>query len=270
MSSDNPIETSDRYISTGRLPTSEAVATLIREAHDRFASNVEGSVSDVYPALARMSPDLFGLAIVGTNGAVHVQGDWDVPFTIMSVSKPFVFSLVCDVVGHETTRQRLGVNATGLPFNPVEAIERSPDGRTNPMVNTGAIAAASLAPGRGLQDKWAFLLDGLSRFAGRALSMNGEVHACASESNLRNQAIARLLDSYGLLGMDASDALELYTRQCSLDVTAKDLALMGATLADGGINPLTGARAVSAESCDAHACRDGDGRPLPDLGGLAL
>jgi glutaminase len=249
VSSDSPDDISDPYVSTGHLPSSETVATLVREAHERFGSNTDGSVSDVYPALANAPPDLFGLVVVGTNGAVHVQGDWDVPFTIMSVSKPFVFALVCDALGPEAARKRLGVNATGLPFNSVEAIERAPDGRTNPMVNSGAIAATSLSPGVALQDKWAFLLDGLSRFAGRALSMNEDVNACATESNLRNQAIARLLDSYGLLATDASDALDLYTRQCCLDVTAKDLAVMGATLADGGVNPLTSARVVGAESC---------------------
>ena len=166
----------------------------------------------------------------------------------MSVSKPFVFALVCDVMGTEAARERIGVNATGLPFNALSAIERDPEGRTNPMVNPGAVAAASLVPGATFDDRWAFLADGLSRFAGHALELDEEVLACALASNARNRAIVQLLQSYGRIAGDPVEALELYTRQCSLNVTATDLAVMGATLADGGVNPLTKARVVDPES----------------------
>jgi glutaminase len=236
------------FVSTGRLPAAEAVAALVDEAHARVRANTEGAVSDVYPTLARAPADLFGLAVAGTNGAVHAAGDWDVPFTIMSVSKPFVFALVCDRLGPEAARERLGVNATGLPFNALAAIERAPDGRTNPMVNPGAIAATSLVPGETLEARWRFLSDGLSRFAGRALALDEEVLACALMSNARNRAIGQLLQSYGRIDGDPAEALELYTRQCSLNVTAKDLAVMGATLADGGVNPLTKTRVIDPES----------------------
>jgi glutaminase len=114
----------------------------------------------------------------------------DVLFTVMSVSKPFVFALVCDAVGSEAVRERVGVNATGLPFNALAAIERGVDGRTNPMVNPGAIAATSLVPGSTFEEKWTFLHEGLSRFAGRRLAMNEEVLACAVSSNPRNEAIS--------------------------------------------------------------------------------
>ena len=137
--------------------------------------------SDVYPALAQVPPDLFGLCVVGVNGAAYASGDSDHPFSIMSVSKPFVFALVCEVLGAEAARRRLGVNATGLPFNSLAAIERSGDGRTNPMVNPGAIAATSLAPGSTVDEQWRFILDGLSRFAGRALKINDAVFASAIE-----------------------------------------------------------------------------------------
>ena len=236
------------FISTGRLPAAETVAALVDEAHARFRANTEGAVSDVYPTLARAPADGFGLAVAGTNGAVHSAGDWDVPFTIMSVSKPFVFALVCDRLGPEAARERLGVNATGLPFNALAAIERAADGRTNPMVNPGAIAATSLIPGATLEARWRVLSDGLSRFAGRALALDEEVLGCALESNARNRAIGQLLQSYGRIAGDPTHALELYTRQCALNVTAKDLAVMGATLADGGVNPLTKARVIDPES----------------------
>ena len=219
------------------------------QAHERFRENRDGSNSDVYPALADADPDLFGLCVVGVNGAAYASGESDHLFSIMSVSKPFVFALVCEVLGPEAARRRVGVNATGLPFNSLEAIERSGDGRTNPMVNPGAIAATSLAPGSTVDEQWRFIAEGLSRFAGRTLEINGAVFASASNGNSRNQAIGQLLHSYGQIAIDPADAVDLYTRQCSLNVSARDLAVMGATLADGGVNPLTRTRVIDAESC---------------------
>jgi len=251
VSSDRPADASvdPPHVSTGRLPSPETVRALVSEAYERFKADKDGRNSDVYPALADAPQDLFGLCVVGVSGSVYASGDWDYPFSIMSVSKPFVFALVCQVLGAEVARRRLGVNATGLPFNSLAAVERSADGRTNPMVNSGAIATTSLAPGSTLDAKWTFILDGLSRFAGRVLSMNDDVFASATRSNSRNQAIAQLLQSYGQVSIEPVDAIDLYTRQCSLNVTAKDLAVMGATLADGGVNPLTKKRVIDAESC---------------------
>ena len=137
----------DHYVSTGHLPPAERVRELVREAYARFREVGDGRNADVYPALTAVPPDLFGLCVVGTNGAVYGAGDFDHLFSIMSVSKPFVFALVCQELGAEEARRRLGVNATGLPFNSLEAIERGEDGRTNPMVNSGAIATTSLVPG---------------------------------------------------------------------------------------------------------------------------
>ena len=116
------------------------------------------------------------------------------------------------------------------------------------MVNSGAIATTSLVPGASLESQWQFIHDGLSHFAGRTLPLNDEVYASASETNYRNQGIARLLQSYGRMYMDPADAVDLYTKQCSLNVSAKDLAVMGSTLADGGVNPLTKERVVDAAS----------------------
>jgi glutaminase len=167
----------------------------------------------------------------------------------MSVSKPFVFALVCELLGPQEARERLGVNSTGLPFNSLTAVERGDAGRTNPMVNAGAIATTSLVPGEGAESKWTAIRRGLSAFAGRDLSLNAEIYESASQTNQRNESIAHLLESYGRLDGDPVDALELYTKQCSLNVSAKDLAAMGATLADAGVNPLTGARVVGADAC---------------------
>ena len=224
------------FVSTGDLPAPDAVAAAIDEAFARFGASADGEVSRVYPALARVPADLFGICVVSTEGRAYAVGDADREFTIMSISKPFVFALVCERLGAAAVRDRIGVNATGLAFNSVEAVERSADGRTNPMVNSGAIATTGLAPG------WEFLLDGLSRFAGRELVVDDEVYASACATNSRNHGIARLLEL-------PAEAVDLYTRQCSLRVSARDLAVMGATLADGGVNPVSGERVVDADVC---------------------
>jgi glutaminase len=237
------------YVSTGHLPPADRVTQLLAAAHEQFKSNTDGRNSQVYPALARVPSDLFGICVVGTTGNVFAVGDSEFEFTIMSVSKPFVFALVCEALGHEQVREKIGVNATGLAFNSLAAVERGDDGRTNPMVNAGAIATTSLVPGATLDAKWKLIHDGLSRFAGRTLSLNDEVFVSASETNYRNQAIARLLQNFKRIYMQADEATELYTRQCSLNVSAKDLAVMGATLADGGVNPITKKRVVDAEVC---------------------
>src|SRR5262245_44121880 len=237
------------YVSTGHLPPPEMVKSLVTEAYERYRSNADGQNSQVYPALARVPSQLFGVCVVGTNGSVQAAGDSDYEFTIMSVSKPFIFALVCEALGAEQLREKIGVNATGLAFNSLAAVERGDDGRTNPMVNAGAIATTSLVPGTSLAEKWKFIHEGLSRFAGRTLPLNDEVYASASETNHRNQGIARLLQSFGRVYMDPAEAVDLYTKQCSLNVSAKDLAVMGATLADGGVNPITKERVVEAAVC---------------------
>jgi glutaminase len=236
-------------VSTGHLPSPELVTALVAEAHNRFKSNMEGKNSPVYPALERVQSDLFGVCVVGTSGTVYAVGDAEYEFTIMSVSKPFVFALVCQELGVEEARQKIGVNATGFAFNSLAAIERNHDGRTNPMVNSGAIATTSLVPGQTVEAKWNFIHEGLSRFAGRRLALNDEVYVSASETNYRNQSIARLLQSYGRIYIDPAQAVDLYNKQCALNVSAKDLAVMGATLADGGVNPITKERVVDAAEC---------------------
>lgn len=237
------------YVSTGHLPDPDRVQRLIDEAHQRFRDNSDGQNAQVYPALAEVSPDLFGICVVETDGRIHSVGDADVEFSIMSVAKPFVFALVCEALGPAASRETIGVNATGLPFNSLAAVENGEGGRTNPMVNSGAIATTSLAPGTTMEEKWSFVVRGMSRFAGRDLTLLDDIYRSASATNHRNQSIARLLVDRGRLAIDPAAAVELYTRQSSIGVSAHDLAVMGATLADGGVNPLTGERVVDAETC---------------------
>jgi glutaminase len=235
--------------STGSLPAEDETIGLLNEAYELYRSNRAGAVSRLYPRLAEMPSHLFGVCLMGTDGRVHAAGDAGRPFPIMSVSKPFVFALVCQVLGAGEVRRRVGVNSTGLPFNSLQAVERHPDGRTNPMVDAGAIAATSLVPGDGVEAKWRFLHEGLSRFAGRALELDRDVYASATAAHQRNQAFARMLQSMGRLYGDPDETIDLYDLQCSLEVTARDLAVMGATLAGAGVNPLTGDRIVNPDLC---------------------
>jgi glutaminase len=236
------------FVSTGRLPPPPVVAALVGEAHARFRDVAEGQVSGTYPALARVPADLCGVAVVGADGGVAEAGDSRHPFAIMSVSKPFVFALVCQELGAHAARARVGVNATGLPFDSATAIERA-GGHTNPMVNAGAIATTAMAAGRDHEARWQFLREGLSRFAGRRLEVDAEIYASASGSNQKNRALALMLKAAGRLALDPEEAVTLYTLQCALGVTAHDLAVMGATLADGGTNPVTGERVVEPAAC---------------------
>lgn len=241
--------TATAAVSTGNLPTPETVRDLVAEAYELFKPNNEGVVADYIPALAKVPADLFGICVVGVKGAVYTAGDAEHEFSIQSVSKPFVFALVCQAIGAEAAREKIGVNSTGLPFNSVMAVELNNDRTMNPMVNAGAIAATSLVPGANAAEKWNFVQTGLSRFAGRPLSLNTEVYESEAATNLRNRGIAKLLEGYGRMYFDALEATDIYTKQCSLNVNAKDLAVMGATLADGGVNPITGERVIDPINC---------------------
>jgi len=156
---------------------------------------------------------------------------------------------MCGVHSPNTVAQFVGLNATGRKFNSVAAIKDHPEGRTNPMVNPGAIATTSMAPGRNAEEKWYFIQQGLSRFAGRKLLIDEDTFASASATNSINRAIGDLLRGYGRLATDSEETVDLYTRQSCLRVTARDLAVMAATIASGGTNPLTGEQVVDQVSC---------------------
>jgi glutaminase len=250
MNSQIPIdETTKPLLHSTELPSSELVKALVAEARDRYQFVAEGEVADYIPALAKVSRELFGVCLVGVNGAVYAAGDTDYEFSIQSVSKPFVFALICQAIGEDEARDKLGVNSTGRSFDSAIAIARIKEGISNPMVNAGAIATTSLAPGKTAEEKWQFICKELSRFAGRTLTFNEEVYQSEAASNRRNQGIAKILQVYNRIFFDAIEATDIYTKQCSLNVTAKDLAVMAATLANGGVNPLTKERIIDAIHC---------------------
>ena len=141
------------YVSTGQMPQAERVKALVDEAYEKFKTNTEGKNADYIPALAKVPSNLFGVCVVNVGGAVYSVGDVDSQFSIQSVSKPFVFALVCQAYGDEEARKKIGVNATGLPFNSLLAIEQNKNRTVNPLVNAGAIAAASFVPGANAEEK---------------------------------------------------------------------------------------------------------------------
>ena len=243
-----PLST-DPHVSTGSLPATDRIVDAMHRALAAVRSDRRGATSSVYPALQSADPEQVGIALAGVSGRVESVGDDRTAFTIMSVAKPFVLGLVGDAIGAERVRSIVGVNATGLAFNSAEAIERMPGGRTNPMVNAGAIATTALTPGTNLVDRWGFLLDGLSRLAGRPLDLDEAVLTSAVATNHRNRALAHLLYSSGVITSDPAEAVELYTRQSCVSLDVRDVATMGATIANGGRNPRTGDQVVDTTMC---------------------
>jgi len=237
------------FVSTGDLPGPDAVRSLVEAAYARFRDDASGKLADYIPALAEADPSSFGICVANTRGEAFMVGDAAQPFSIQSVSKPFVFALVCEALGAGEAATRLGVDATGLPFDSIMAMELRADGTSNPLVNAGAIAATSLVPGIDAEDRWHRIRQGLSRFAGRELECDERVYASEAATNQRNAGLAHLLRGHGRLYCDPDEAVDVYTRQCALLVSARDLAMMGATLASGGLHPVTGEQVVSAATC---------------------
>lgn len=216
-----------------------AIDAALAAAHAKYAGLTEGKNADYIPALARVPSHLFGIVLVTVDGRVHAVGDAEYPFSIQSISKVFTLARVLLDRGAQVVVDGVGVDATGDVFNSIVAIERYRGHEMNPMVNPGAIATTSQVRGRKADDIWKRILGTYGDFAGRTLDVDREVYRSESETNQRNQAIGMLMHAYGHIEKNPLQATDLYTRQCSVRVTAKDLAVMAATLANGGTNPVT-------------------------------
>jgi len=223
---------------------------IVDGAYAEFKDVREGENADYIPILARVDPELFSVVITTVDGRVYAAGDADHVFSIQSVSKPFTMALVMQQQGRDAVVEKIGVEPTGMPFNSIVAIELNNQRSINPMVNAGAIAAVSMLDANGSNDRWKQILDGYGAFAGEPLELIDEVYTSEAESNYRNRAIANLLFNYGRLYSDPLEATDVYTRQCSVGVTARQLAMMGATLANYGLNPKTGARVLNPDYVD--------------------
>jgi glutaminase len=228
-------------------PATKDFQRLVDAAYAKYKDLKEGENANYIPILTETPSDLFGVVIVTKDGKVYSAGDVGYEFSIQSVSKPFTAALVMSQQGTEVLRQKIGVEPTGLPFNSKMALELYKARSVNPLVNAGAIAAVSLVQAKSEEDRWNQVLGNISDFAGRPLSMLEKVYQSEYTTAFGNRAIANLLFNYERLYSDPEEALRVYTRQCSIGVSAKDLGMMGATLANLGVNPVTGKRVMPAK-----------------------
>lgn len=228
--------------------TEAQINSAIKGAYDKYKNLKEGKNADYIPALAKVNPNTFGIALVTVDGKVHTTGDIQSEVSIQSISKVFTMALVMEESGVDSIKDNMGVDATGQAFNSIDAIEQYKGAEMNALVNPGAITATSMVKGASSDEVWKKIIGIYSDFAGRPLSVNQEVYKSESDTNQRNQAIAMLMFAYGHIKANPQQATDLYTRQCSINVNVKDLATMAATLANGGKNPVTGKQVVKNDN----------------------
>jgi len=224
------------------------IRTALNAAYAKASKVTEGKNADYIPALAHVDPKIFGLALVTADGRVFSVGDIKSEVSIQSISKVFTLALVLDQTSADAVENNVGVDATGQAFNSIVAIEQHKGSEMNPLVNPGAIATTGMVKGQNRDGIWNRILSEYDDFAGRSLSVNNEVFKSESETNQRNQAIAALMYAYGHIKDNPARATDIYTEQCSVNVNAKDLAVMAATLANGGKNPITGKQVMKSEN----------------------
>lgn len=212
---------------------------LIDEAYATFKGDTGGENADYIPALKKVPSELFGIAVALPDGSTFTAGDVDYRFAIESTSKPFTAALVMQQQGPKAIVDKIGVEPTGMPFNSKLAVELLKARSVNPLVNAGAIAAVSLVQAADEADRLRLVIDNLTAFAGEPLTIMDDVYRSEYESSWSNRAIANLLFNYERLYCEPEEALRVYTKQCSVGVTTRQLAIMGATLANGGVNPKT-------------------------------
>ncbi len=224
---------------------SHQVQSYLDQIRAEFAGVDDGELAGYIPELTRVDPNGFGVALSSSDGFIYESGDAAVEFTIQSISKPFTYALALDSAGCAAVDAKIGVEPSGEAFNEI-SVDKITKRPKNPMINAGAIAAVSLVPGPSPDDRFALIQDYYSAFAGRQLHVDEQVYASEKATGDRNRAIAYMLSSFGVLEDDPDEVLDVYFRQCSLKVTATDLARMAATLARNGVNPMTGRRVTDA------------------------
>ncbi len=228
--------------------TAANIDKAIQEAYVKYENLAEGKNADYIPALAEVDPKIFGVVLVTADGQVYSRGDITSQVSIQSISKVFTLARVIEDLGAEAVEEKIGVDPTGLRFNSIVAIELQKGKEINPLVNPGAIAATSLVKGDTSGEKWDNILKTHSDCAARQLEVNQPVYASEAATNQRNQSIAMLLNAYGRMYFDPAQATDIYTKQCAINVNAKDLATMAATLANGGVNPISKKKVLSPDT----------------------
>jgi glutaminase len=228
-------------------PRRELVQSVVQDAYDKFKNDSRGRNADYIPYLAQVDSKLFGIAIVTTDNQVLKLGDVDYVFSIQSISKVYTLALAMEELGSERVFEKIGSEPTGRPFNSPIAVADMPTHTGNPLVNAGAIATASLISGKDADEKWNKILDFYGRAAGEKLSLIADVYKSEAATNTGNKALSMLLAKYDRIYADPFTSVDIYTKQCSVGVNTVQLARMGATLANNGINPTTGEQVIKPE-----------------------
>lgn len=229
-------------------PQREQVEAIVREAYDKFRSDTSGKNADYIPYLAQVDSKLFGVAVVTTDKHVMTLGDINYSFSIQSISKVYTLALAMEELGADKVFERIGSEPTGRAFNSVQGVVEMPTHTANPLVNAGAIATTSLISGKDANEKWNKILDFYSRAAGEKLKLIDEVYKSEAATNTGNKALSMLLAKYDRIYADPFESVDIYTKQCSVGVTVAQLATMGATLANNGVNPITGEQVIKREN----------------------
>ena len=228
-------------------PRREVVTAVVKEAYDKFKNETRGKNADYIPYLAQVDSKLFGIAIVTVDNQVVTMGDVKYSFSIQSISKVYTLALAMEALGADKVFEKVGSEPTGRPFNSPVAVVDMPTHTGNPFVNAGAIATTSLISGKDADEKWNEILDFYSRAAGEKLTLIDEVYKSEAATNTGNKALSMLLAKYDRIYADPFESVDIYTKQCSVGVNATQLARMGATLANNGINPGTSEQVIKAE-----------------------
>jgi len=228
-------------------PRRELVEAVVKEAYEKFKNDTNGKNADYIPYLAQVESKLFGVAIVTTDNQVFTLGDVNYSFSIQSISKVFTLALAMEELGPNKVFEKIGSEPTGRPFNSPLAVVDMPSHTGNPLVNAGAIATTSLISGRDAEDKWNKILNFYSKAAGEKLVLIDEVYKSEAATNTGNKALSMLLAKYDRIYADPFESVDIYTKQCSVGVNAAQLARMGATLANNGVNPATGEQVIKRE-----------------------
>lgn len=255
-----PIALAALFLARGAVPleaqTEAQITAAVNAAYTKYKGLKEGKNADYIPALAKVNPDLFGIAVVTADGKVYTAGDVKSEVSIQSISKVYTMALVMNQQGADAILKGIGADATGMRFNSIVSVEWSYKGlggskldnaaEMNALVNPGAITATSMVQGKTYDEIWGSIAAFYNAAAGRKLTVLKDVYESEAATNQRNQAIGMLMYAYGYIKAKPEQAVDIYTKQCSVGVNASDLAAMAATLAFGGVNPVTKARVMKA------------------------
>lgn len=229
------------------MPSDADLQKVVKEAYEKFKDVKDGKNADYIPELAKVPSELFGVAIVTATGQVFTAGDVDYAFSIQSVSKPFTAALVMQEQGADAIKDKIGVEPTGQKFNSILATQIIPQVSVNPLVNSGAIASVSMVQAKSADERFNKILSFFDDLSGAKLTVIDSVYKSEAATNQRNRAHGYILAASDRIYSDPMEAVDVYTRQCSIGVTAKQLGIMGGTLANKGVNPVTKVKVLDAK-----------------------